>query len=77
MSRVSRATRRNPEPRNSSWKAAAVKALTKFHARPAIVTRETIWTQLYIRRFDPSEAAELAKREYESTHPPSWIKRRR
>jgi len=26
---------------------------------------------------DPAEAAELAAREYDSTHPPAWVKRRR
>jgi hypothetical protein len=60
-----------------AWKAAAVKALRKLHERAAIVTRESLWTRAYIMRLDPAEAAELAAREYDSTHPPDWIKRRR
>jgi hypothetical protein len=59
------------------WKAAAVKALQKRHERAAIFTRESIWTRAYIMRLDPAKTAELAAREYDSTHPPSWIKRRR
>jgi hypothetical protein len=31
----------------------------------------------YIMRLDPAKAAELAAREYDSTHPPAWIKRGR
>ena len=65
------------EPSYPAWKAAALKALQRLHAPAAAVTREGIWTQLYIRCFDPAEAAKLAAREYDSTHPPTWIKRRR
>jgi hypothetical protein len=54
-----------------------VKACQKLHERAARVTRESIWTRAYILRLDPSEAAELAAREYDATHPPAWVKRRR
>jgi hypothetical protein len=54
-----------------------VKALQKLHERAATVTRESIWIQFYIRRFSLEEAAELAKREYDRTHPPDWVERRR
>jgi len=54
-----------------------VKALQKRHERAAKVTRESIWTRAYIMRLDPAKAAEFAAREYDSAHPPSWIKRRR
>jgi hypothetical protein len=54
-----------------------VKALQKAHERAAAVTRDSIWTRAYILRLDPAEAAELAAREYDSTHPPDWIKRKR
>jgi hypothetical protein len=40
-----------------------VKACQKLHERAAAVTRESIWTKLYCRGFDPVEAAELAARE--------------
>jgi len=36
------------------------------------VTRESIWTRAYIMGLNPAKAAELAAREYDSTHPPSW-----
>jgi hypothetical protein len=65
------------EPSYPAWKAAAVRALQKRHERAAAVTRESIWTRAYIMRLDPAEAAKLAAREYDSTHPPNWIKRRR
>jgi hypothetical protein len=74
MPRQSRPIRLKPEP-YPAWKA--VKALQKRHERAAIATRESMWTRAYILRLDPAEAAELAAREYDSTHPPSWIKRRR
>jgi hypothetical protein len=53
-----------------------VKALQGLHAQAVPVTREGLWTQLYIRRVDPTEAARLAEREYWSTRPPEWIKRK-
>ena len=77
MSRVSRSAAPAAEPPYPAWKAAAVKALQKRHEGAAAVTRESIWTRAYIMRLDPAQAAELAAREYDSTHPPSWIKRRR
>jgi hypothetical protein len=77
MSRASRRTALNPELSYPAWKAAAVKALAKRHERAAAVTRESVWTRAYIMRLDPAKAAEFAAREYDSTHPPDWIKRRR
>jgi hypothetical protein len=53
-----------------------MKALQKLHERAAAVTRQALWTKLYIRGFSPEEAAELARREYGSTHRPEWVKRR-
>jgi hypothetical protein len=41
------------------------------------VTRHGLWTKLYVRGFSPEQAAELAEREYGSTRPSAWIKRRR
>jgi hypothetical protein len=40
-----------------------MKALQRLHAPAAIVTRERIWIQLYIRRVDLAEAAKLAERK--------------
>ena len=77
MSRVARSAAPTAEPPYAVWKAKAVKALQRLHERAAVVTRDRIWTRAYILRLDPAEAAELAAREYDSTHPPSWVKRRR
>jgi hypothetical protein len=41
------------------------------------VTRDGFWTQMLLRNLSPEKAAELAAREYDSTRPPDWIKRRR
>jgi hypothetical protein len=68
---------RDPEPPYPAWKAAAVKALQKLHERAARFTRERLGTRAYILRLDPIEAAELAAREYDASHPPPWVKRRR
>jgi hypothetical protein len=52
-----------------------VKACQKAHERAAAVTRESIWSRAYIMRLSPAEAAEIAAREYDSTHPAAWVKR--
>jgi hypothetical protein len=43
----------------------------------AAVTRDGLWTRLYVRGLGPKQAAELAAREYDATHRPDWIKGRR
>jgi hypothetical protein len=48
-----------------------VKALQKGHERAARVTRDGFWTRCYVRNLSPQKAAELAAREYDSTHPGS------
>jgi len=77
MSRVPRTPKTNPAPSYSAWKAAAVKACLKVHDRAAAVTRESIWSRTYIMRLSPAEAAQVAAREYDSTHSAIWIKRKR
>jgi len=77
MSRVARSAPPAAEPPYPIWKAKAVKALQRRHERAAVVTRDRIWTRAYILCLDPAEAAELAAREYDATHPPAWVKRRR
>src|SRR5215211_89320 len=44
---------------------------TQADAPAATVTPERTWTQLYIRRAEPAEAAKYAEREYWSTRP-AW-----
>jgi hypothetical protein len=46
----------------------------KLHERAA---RDGFWTRCYVRNVTPEKAAELAAREYDATHPASWIKKRR
>jgi hypothetical protein len=70
MSRIPRAAPRDPAPSYAAWKADAVKALQKLHWSAAAVTRDGLWTKLYVRGFSPEKAAELAEREYDSTHSP-------
>jgi hypothetical protein len=77
MPRQSRAATLNPEPSYPAWKAAAGRALQKLHERAARVTRDGFWTRCYVRNLSPERAAQLAAREYDSTHPPDWIKQGR
>jgi hypothetical protein len=77
MSRVFGAATREREPSYAAWKADALKALEWLRSPAARVTRDGFWTKLYVQGFRPAEAAELADREYRSTHPLHWFKRRR
>src|SRR5215203_2450103 len=52
MSRVARTAAAAAEPKYP--------VLHRAHERVAIVTPERLWTQFYIRRLDPDEAAKLA-----------------
>jgi hypothetical protein len=54
-----------------------VKALQKLNPPAAAALRESILTRAYVLRLTPQEGAQLMAREYDSTHPPDWIKRRR
>jgi hypothetical protein len=54
-----------------------VKALQKAYERAAAVTRKSIWSHAYIMHLISAEAAEFAAREYDSTRPAAWVKRRR
>jgi hypothetical protein len=74
MPRESRAAPRDVVPSYPAWKAAAVKALQKLHERAARVTRDGFWTRCYVRNLSPEKAAELAAREYDSTHPAAWVR---
>jgi hypothetical protein len=54
-----------------------VTALQRLHERAANVTRDGLLTRCYMRNLSPKEAAELAARDYDATHPAAWVKRRR
>ena len=77
MSRVARSAASAAEPPYPVWKGKAVKALQRLHERAAVVTRDGLWTRAYILRLEPAQAAEMAAREYDATHPPAWVKRKR
>jgi hypothetical protein len=76
MPRQSRAASRDVAPSYPAWKADAAKALVKLHILAAAVTRDGLWTRLYVRGHSPKKAAELAAQEYDSTHRPKWTKKR-
>jgi hypothetical protein len=77
MPRTSSAEPRSVAPSYRDWKAEASKQLQHRHNIPAAAIPEREWTRLFIRRFSPAEAADRAEREYHSTHPPDWVKRKR
>ena len=54
-----------------------MKALAKVNERAAMMTRDLFWTRLYVRGLDPEEAALAAAREYDATHWPDWVPKRR
>jgi hypothetical protein len=76
MPQVARRTKTNPQSPYPVWKAAAVKACLRVHERAAAVTRESIWSRADIMQMSPAEVAEIAAREYDSTHSAIWVKRR-
>lgn len=51
------------------WNAAAVRALERSHAISAGAIAERLWTNLYIRRRTPDEAAEDAAAHYRASTP--------
>jgi len=55
---TSRAAKRNPEPSCGVWKADGAKALLKLHVLAAAVTRDGLWTRLYVRGHSPEKAGE-------------------
>jgi hypothetical protein len=69
MPRLPRAPTLGPEPLYAAWKADAVKELQKRQWSAAAATRDSVWTNLYVRGFSPEEAAKVAEREYHSAHP--------
>jgi len=69
--------RLNPQPPYRDWRAATMKALAKLNLPAVPVTREGILTRAYIQGPSPEQAAEVASRYYDTTHPPAWLKRRR
>jgi hypothetical protein len=77
MPRTSRTATPNVEPSYPAWKADAVNELQRRHGIAATAIAERIWTQFYVHRLMPNEAADRAETVYRSTRPPEWIKRKR
>jgi flagellar biosynthesis regulator FlaF len=70
--------RRAPERQQSyqAWKAAAANELKDRHGIDATAIAERIWTQFYVGRLDPTEAADRAEAVYRSTREPGWERKR-
>jgi len=77
MSRVPRPATLNPDPSYRDWRAAALKALQKLSPLAPAAIREGLLTRCYVHGLSPQQAAQVAEREYRSTRPPDWIKRKR
>jgi nicotinamide riboside kinase len=71
--------RRAPEGQQSyqAWKAATANELKDRHGIDATAIAERIWTQFYVGRLDPTEAADRAEAVYRSTRAPGWAERKR
>ena len=54
-----------------------MRALGKVNLAAVPVTREGVLSRAYVQGLSPEQAAEIAVREYDSTHPAAWVKRRR
>jgi hypothetical protein len=77
MPRRSRTATPNGEPSYPAWKADTAKELQRRHGIAATAIAERIWTQFYVHKLTPKEAADRAEGVYRSTRPPDWVKRRR
>ena len=77
MSRVAQRTSLNPEPSYRDWRTATIKALAKINLPAVPVTQEGVLSRAYVQGLSPEQAAQVASREYDSTHPAAWIRRRR
>ena len=54
-----------------------MKALAKINLAAVPVTREGVLSRAYVQGLSPEQAAEVAARECDSTHPAARVKRRR
>ena len=76
MPQRSRAATRDPEPSYRAWKAAAANALQRRHGLAATAIPEREWSRFYVLCLSAADAADRAEREYRSTRPPDWLKKR-
>jgi hypothetical protein len=64
------------QPSYASWKDAAAQELKRLHGIEATAIPEREWIKLYVRGLTPEEAAAQVEREYRSTRPASWLKKK-
>jgi hypothetical protein len=66
---------RNLEPPYTSWKSEAAQELQLRHGLEPAAIAERIWTQFYVRRLTPQDAADRAEMVYRRARPlTSWLK---
>ena len=67
---------RDREPPYGSWKAEAAQELQLRHGLEATAIAERIWTQFYVHRLTPKDAADRAEIVYRRARPlMSWLKK--
>jgi len=76
MSRLSCATERDAQPSYTAWKDAAARELQDRHSITATAIPERVWTNLYVRRFDPPTAADRTEVYYRSIRPAGQLWRK-
>jgi hypothetical protein len=76
-SRSPHATMRDLESSYASWKAEAAQELQRRHGLEATAIAERIWTQFYVHRLMPKDAADRAEMVYRRARPlTSWLKKK-
>jgi len=61
-----------------AWKAEAAKMLKARHDLEPMAIAERIWTQFYVRRLTPKEAADRAEMICQRTRAPTpWLEKKR
>jgi hypothetical protein len=64
-------------PPYATWKAEAAQELQRRYGLEATAIAERIWTQFYVRRLTPKEAADRAEMVYHRARPlTSWLKKK-
>ena len=73
-SRSPHTTMRDLEPPYASWKAEAAQELQLRYGLEATAIAERIWTQFYVRRLTPKDAADRAEMVYDRARTvTSWL----
>jgi hypothetical protein len=68
----------NEQQGYSAWKTKAAKELNDRHHIEATAIAERIWTQFYVHRLTPKQAADRAKMVYHRAGPmTSWLNKKK